>query len=80
VVASDLERYRPLARFLGLTFALLGLVLLGYVGAGMPWWWSAVEGPTGIGLGALMFWLARPDHGLRKQEEAQGQPPETSPS
>src|SRR5215467_11052965 len=43
VVASHLERYRPLARFLGLAFALLGLVLLGVdVGAGMPWWWSAV--------------------------------------
>src|SRR5262245_4341818 len=29
VVASDLERYRPLVRFLGMTLALMGLVLLG---------------------------------------------------
>src|SRR5215470_2941073 len=29
VVASDLERYRPVVRFLGVAFVLLGLVLLG---------------------------------------------------
>jgi hypothetical protein len=63
LVASDLGRYRPLVRFPGVAFALLGLVLLGVdVGAGMPWWWSAFEGPPGVGVGALMFYLARPDH------------------
>ena len=63
LVASDLGRYRPLVRFLGVAFALLGLVMLGVdVGAGMPWWWSAFEGPAGVGVGALMFYLARPDH------------------
>src|SRR5579883_583396 len=44
VVAADLERYRPLVRFLGMAFALLSLVLLGVdVAAGMPWWWTASE-------------------------------------
>jgi hypothetical protein len=42
VVATDLERYRPLVRFLGVAFTLLGLVLLGVdVAAGLPWWWIA---------------------------------------
>ena len=44
VLASDLERYRPLVRFLGVAFALMSLVLLGVdLAAGMPWWWSASD-------------------------------------
>jgi hypothetical protein len=61
VVAADLDRYRPLVRFLGLAFALMSLVLVGVdLAAGMPWWWSASEGPEGFVFGALLFWLARP--------------------
>src|SRR5438132_8164280 len=46
VVATDLERYRPLVRFLGVAFALMSVVLLDVdLAAGMPWWWSASEGP-----------------------------------
>jgi hypothetical protein len=61
VVASDLERYRPVARFLGSALALVGLILVGVdVGAGMPWWWSAFEGPLWVVLGAFLFFLARP--------------------
>jgi hypothetical protein len=49
VMASDLERYRPLVRFLGLAFALMSVVLLGVdLAAGMPWWWTASEGPGGV--------------------------------
>jgi hypothetical protein len=63
VVAADLERYRPLVRFLGVAFALMGVVLLGVdLAAGMPWWWSASEGPGGVVFGALLFVLARPGH------------------
>ncbi len=63
VVASDLERYRPVVRFLGVAFALMGLVLLGVdVAAGLPWWWIAVEGPALIGVGTLMVFLARLIH------------------
>src|SRR5438477_12490784 len=52
VVAYDLERYRPLVRFLGRAIALMGLVLLGVdLAARMPWWWSACEGPAGVGFG-----------------------------
>ena len=61
VLATDLERYRPLVRFLGVAFALMSLVLLGVdLAAGMPWWWSASEGPGGVVFGALLFVLARP--------------------
>jgi hypothetical protein len=63
VVASDLERYRLLVRFLGVAFALISLVLLGVdLAAGMPWWWSASEGPGGVVFGALLVVLARPTH------------------
>ena len=60
VVAADLERYRPLIRFLGVAFVLFGIVFTGVdLSAGMPWWWTAIEGPPGSA-----FWgvdvLARP--------------------
>ena len=62
-LATDLERYRPLVRFLGVAFALMSLVLLGVdLAAGMPWWWTASEGPGGVVFGALLFYLARPTH------------------
>jgi hypothetical protein len=63
VVASDLERYRPLVRFLGMAFALMSVVLIGVdLAAGLPWWWSASEGPGEVVLGVLMYSLARPVH------------------
>ena len=63
VVAADLKRYRPLVRFLGVAFALMSLVLLGVdLAAGMPWWWTASEGPGGVVFGALLFVLASPAH------------------
>jgi hypothetical protein len=61
VMATDLERYRPLVRFLGVVFALMSVVFLGVdLSAGMPWWWTASEGPGGVVFGALLFALARP--------------------
>src|SRR6516225_7818131 len=63
VLATDLERYRPLVRFLGVAFALMSLALLGVdLAAGMPWWWTASEGPGGVVFGALLLVLARPHH------------------
>jgi hypothetical protein len=61
VMAADLERFRPLVRFLGVAFALMSVVLLGVdLAAGMPWWWSASEGPGGVVFGVLLFVLSRP--------------------
>jgi hypothetical protein len=70
VVASDLERYRPVVRFLGMALTLVGLVLLGVdIEAGMPWWWSAFEGPLWVLLGALMYLLARPANQVKEKVE-----------
>jgi hypothetical protein len=81
VMASDLERYRPLVRFFGVALALLGLVFTGVdLVAGMPWWWTAFEGPLGLPAGALLFFLARPVHKPCEREETAGQPPVTPPS
>ena len=61
VMASDLDRYRPLVRFFGECLALLGMVFTGVdLAAGMPWWWTALEGPGAVPLGALVYVLARP--------------------
>jgi hypothetical protein len=58
VLASDLERYRPLVRFLGMAFVLLGVIFTGVdLVAGMPWWWSAIEGPPAVAVGAWMVFL-----------------------
>jgi hypothetical protein len=63
MMASDLNRYRPLVRSLGVALAVMGVVCVGVdLAAGMPWWWSAFEGPRGIVVGALMVFLARPHH------------------
>ena len=63
VMASDLERYRPLVRFFGVCLALLGIIFTGVdLAAGMPWWWTAFEGPPGVPVGALIYFLARPVH------------------
>src|SRR6516165_9356442 len=81
VMASDLDRYRPLVRFFGVCLALLGIVFTGVdLAAGMPWWWTALEGPGAVPVGALVYFLARPVHQPCKQEETPCQPPATSPS
>ena len=81
VMASDLDRYRPLLRFFGVCLALLGIVFTGVdLAAGMPWWWTAFEGPGAVPIGALVYYLARPVSKPRKQEATPCQPPATSPS
>lgn len=60
VIAADLERYRPLVRFLALALAAIGIVSTGIdLAAGMPWWWTACEGLFGIGVGLYMYVLTR---------------------
>jgi hypothetical protein len=61
VLASDLERYRPLVLFLGVAFALMSPVALGVdLAAGMPWWRAASDGSLGLVLGLWMSYLAWP--------------------
>ncbi len=81
VMASDLERYRPLVRFFGVAFALLGIIFTGVdLAAGVPWWWTAIEGPRALAVGALIYVLARRVSKPCKQEEKRCQPSATSPS
>ena len=59
MLAADLDRYRPLARFLGIAVALFGAALIAIdLAAGMPAWWTAWEGPPTIVIGVLIFVLA----------------------
>jgi hypothetical protein len=63
-MASDVERYRPLVRLFAVALVLLSVVFTGVdLAAGMPWWWTAFEGPPGIAFGAWMYYLARPEEG-----------------
>jgi hypothetical protein len=63
MLASDVERYRPLVRFLGIAVALFGVALIAIdLIAGMPAWWTVSEGLSTIVIGALMFFMARQDH------------------
>jgi hypothetical protein len=67
VVASDLERYRPVVRFLAVAVVLMSVAFFGIdLAAGMPWWWTAFEGPPGIAFGAWLFVVARPMHDRRE--------------
>jgi ubiquinone/menaquinone biosynthesis C-methylase UbiE len=78
VVASDLQRYRPLVLFLVAAFALMSLVLLGIdLSAGMPWWWTISEGPPGVVFGTLMLFLAR---AIPTQPGTAAHPDESAPS
>ncbi len=59
VLASDLERYRPLVRLLAVAVVLMSVIFTGInLAAGMPWWWTAFYDLPGIGLGVVIYWLA----------------------
>jgi hypothetical protein len=61
LVATDLERYRPVAWFLGAVQVVMGVIFIVVdVTAGMPSWWTTYEGPSEIIIGAIMVFLARP--------------------
>jgi hypothetical protein len=60
-MAADVERYRRLVQFLGAAIAVMSVVVFGIDWSiNMPWWWTAFEGPPGVGCGIFMFYLARP--------------------
>jgi hypothetical protein len=60
ILASDIDRFRPLIIFNGLSFLLAALVffLIDY-SSGMPWYWTIAD-PLGCGLfGAVLLWFNR---------------------
>jgi hypothetical protein len=60
IIASDLERYRPLVRWTALAAIAFG-ILKAVVDSqsGMPWWWIAYESISSIVGGVIMFELNR---------------------
>lgn len=60
IVSRDVRRYRGLVVFVAWMDVVLGLFLLGIdLHAGMPWWWTAIEGPPIALTGILLAWLLR---------------------
>ena len=62
VLASDVERFRPLVILNGISFLLAAPVffIIDYT-SGMPWWWT-VEDSLACGLvGGGLLWLSRRD-------------------
>jgi peptidoglycan/LPS O-acetylase OafA/YrhL len=59
-LSTDVRRYWPLIRILGLLNVVLGLILCGIdFASGMPWWWTAFEGPSVILGGCLLSVLIK---------------------
>jgi hypothetical protein len=60
VMASDVERFRPIIRYTGWGSVLAGALLLGIgLHAGLPHWWSWHEGPSSALFGLIIIWLLR---------------------
>jgi hypothetical protein len=60
IVGGDVRRYRPLALYLAAAFIVMGAVTLWIdLHAGMPWFWTASEGPASIAVGIAAFCLQR---------------------
>ena len=59
-ISFDLAKYRSLLGFLILVHWLHGTLMLGIdLWAGMPWWWSAGEGPPIMAFAAILGVLYR---------------------
>ncbi len=75
VVSFDLRRHAAVTLYLGIAFVCAGVVLLGVdVVEGMPWFWSLVEAPTDIGIGAIILVLRRGAPAGRQGGEAGSAP------
>lgn len=60
VMSFELDRYRPLLRYVGFGAILLGILLFGVDHVeGMPHFWQASEGPINVIIGATIVWLSR---------------------
>src|SRR5687768_3522180 len=60
LVSTDLDRYRPILTYLWMLNVIFGVMLIAIgVYAGLPWWWTASEGPPIIALGLVLAFLSR---------------------
>jgi hypothetical protein len=60
VLASNVERFRPLIILNGVAFLIAGpvFVLIDYT-SGMPWWWAVADPLSCFCFGAALLWLTR---------------------
>jgi cytochrome b subunit of formate dehydrogenase len=60
LLASDVERYRALVRYVGWGSVIAGF-LMTFIGlhSGIPTYWSYHEGPSAAAFGVLLLWLIR---------------------
>lgn len=60
VIASDVDRFRPLVVFNGIAFLVAGpIFFLIDRNAGMPLWWALSDPLSCLGFGAALLWLSR---------------------
>lgn len=60
LVATDVRRYRPMVRFIGLASIVFGVLIVGIdICEQMPLSWTVSEGPLAILYGCLVLWLSR---------------------
>lgn len=69
LASTDVRRFAPLITYLAVADGAAGLLLVVVdVYAGMPWYWTAVEGPSVTVTAAILLWLNR-----RVQAASRGQ-------
>ena len=70
VLATDVRRFHGIVRYVAAMNIVLGVLLLGIdLHAGIPWWWTLVEGPPVAVIGVVLLYLLRfvpPDQQLRR--------------
>ena len=60
-VSSDVEKHSQLITCLAWIMLAQGFVIVGIdIGEGMPNWWTVIEGPCCVGLGASLLMAQRP--------------------
>ena len=60
LVSTDPVRYRPIVTYIGILNITFGSMLIAIdLFAGMPWWWTAFEGPLIIPFGVVLLLLNR---------------------
>jgi hypothetical protein len=60
LVARDPVRYRGVVRYLGWMYILSGVIAIAIdIYAPLPWWWTAVEGPSTLVSGVVILYLMR---------------------
>jgi hypothetical protein len=60
LVSADPVKYRTIVDYIGILNVTFGAMLIGIdLYAGLPWWWTAFEGPAIIPFGILLLFLNR---------------------